>query len=290
MISRINTVSISSPGSSISVNEDALLATPWAYAVFDGATGLSERKIRNSPSDAHWFTSHLAKAMEQFSNSAGSFSELLEAALGKTIEEFLSLANMRSNEFSRLPAHELPLSAMSAIAVEKGSIMGYGIGDCELLVRKRGSGEVTRVFRQHPTHLRLDRESAQSYANHRNSGLDHKEARAAIRDQLIANRKKANASDGYPVLSLNLSSLKDIQVINLSQHFSLTEGDQILLCSDGVVPLYDQYKAFSLNEMFDTPCETLICKLREIEAGDPGAKLYPRTKPSDDATLIVITV
>lgn len=287
-IKSISSEFISNRGSSEKPNEDISLSFSWGAAIFDGATPLTPTRVLGAESDAKWFVTALreriadkAAAKEQ---KTKTFMGLLEDSLEKVISEYRSRASLSEQEFSLL-SHELPSSSMVAITLERGGVYGYGIGDCELLIKKKNTDRVVRVFRQHPTHRHLDQQTALKYSSARMDKKNHQEARSIVTEELVNNRKKANTSEGFPILTLDPGPLRDVQKVNLSQLFSLEAGDQAIICSDGIVPLYDGYGVFSLSEMFERKLEDIIKVLREVEQGDLSCIKYPRLKPSDDATI-----
>ncbi len=67
---------------------------------------------------------------------------------------------------------------------------------------------------------------------------------------------------------------------------------RVLLMSDGVqhgaslLSIYDSDERFVAAVAYDGP-ETCIRQIRAAEANDPAGQRYPRTKLSDDASLIL---
>lgn len=289
-ISFSNVSRASHRGSDEKPNEDGLLSLPGIEGVFDGATPLGPARISSRTSDAEWFVNAMTTTMGSLFASASEPLALIESSLRRVSQEYVTLLANNRVDASRMAPYEKPCSSMAIVSTGEKGVFAHGIGDCDLLVRKHQTGQVVQVFSQHPVHQKLDNHAAKKYTEARQQGMSHQEARAEIHDLLISNRILANAPDGYPVLTPHIGCLKNISSVNLSETLGVEPGDSILLCSDGFAPLYGTYQAFSRGEMFENNVNSLIERLRDIERSDPDITKHPRLKPSDDATVTVITL
>ena len=72
------------------------------------------------------------------------------------------------------------------------------------------------------------------------------------------------------------------------------EGALVLLASDGFLALVSDYKAYDVEGLMEAACDTglqaLGEELRAIEHNDPRGTQFPRFKPSDDATALLLKV
>lgn len=280
----------SNPGSANKPNEDLAIVERGLMVMLDGATGLGPDVADPRRSDAHWLVHALQQAIRDKRASCDVFPRLIKSALMEVTQAYYEKAARRYDRAGDIPAYALPACSMVAVMQEGSQVMAYGIGDCELLLRKAGREETHQIFTRHPVHAAIDEASAASYGAYRQQGMSHEAAREAITDQLRQGRMKMNQPDGYPVLSVDLRCLNDLQSVNLTEDYDLSLGDQLFLCTDGVSALYQEYRAMAPHEVFDHEANILIRMLRMIEQGDSEITRYPRLKVSDDATLLRATL
>ena len=71
-------------------------------------------------------------------------------------------------------------------------------------------------------------------------------------------------------------------------------GTVVLLVSDGFLALASDYGRYDVARLMQAArangLRTLGQELREIEAGDPDGKQFPRFKKSDDATALLLRI
>lgn len=273
-------------GNASKPNEDLAIVERGLMVMLDGATGLGPSIADPRHSDAHWLVHRLQQAIRDKRASCDDFPRLIKAALSEVTWAYYQKAATYYAELSDIPPYVKPASSLVAVMQEGSKIMAYGIGDCELLLRKADSEETHQIFTRHPVHAALDDASAARYVAHRREGLSHEVAREAIKEQLREGRARMNQPEGYPVLSVDMRCLVNIRAVNLTEDYQLARGDQLFLCTDGVSALYDSYQAMALHEVFDHEPNILIRMLRNIEQDDAEITRYPRLKVSDDATLL----
>jgi serine/threonine protein phosphatase PrpC len=102
-------------------------------------------------------------------------------------------------------------------------------------------------------------------------------------------RALMNRPEGYWTTDLSGRGLDHIEI----ERMSARAGDHFLLMSDGFYRLVDTYRRYTyatLIEEAQRGLPQLLRDLREIEDADPECRKYPRLKPRDDATAVLVRV
>jgi hypothetical protein len=169
--------------------------------------------------------------------------------------------------------------------------MGHGVelitfGDCEILFQLDGSPVVTR----HGDSGGLAELEGRTIAHARqlltaDPGISEEDLVAALRPQLIENRKKMNKPGGYWILSL------DTDVVPYAHMRILPAGRMTLaLVSDGFLRLRDLFALISDEDLLaidsSTDFDRFYDQLRALEDADASMSCFPRVKRRDDASLV----
>jgi hypothetical protein len=85
----------------------------------------------------------------------------------------------------------------------------------------------------------------------------------------------------------------DRSCLDFVEHMRLVEPASALIASDGFFRLVDHYAELSEEELLARACGTgevasLYERLRAIETADSDCTRFPRFKPADDASAIVL--
>jgi hypothetical protein len=107
---------------------------------------------------------------------------------------------------------------------------------------------------------------------------------------LRAQRLRRNHPGGYGVLAPEPECLDMLRI----ERVPAAAVRRILLVSDGFYRLVDVYGALRDAELIqraeEQGADGLLRELRTIEATDPNGARYPRLKPVDDATAVLLRV
>jgi hypothetical protein len=268
------------------VNEDAFgvypeRAVPLAAWVLDGVTGLNERTLLPGASDAAWFVQQV--------------QEILPALLSNEIERPLpalvrALAARQSEAFLDTSAEgwETPAASFAMVRLLDDELEITRLGDCTVVIeRHNGHVEVLR----NAVLERLESHVKRTILELRESGLlDLAEIQSQLLPALRAQRSSRNLPGGYGVLAPEQQCLDMLRI----ERVPASAVRRVLLASDGYYRLVDMYGALRdvelLQRIEDEGAERLLKELRAIEAADPNAVKYPRLKPSDDATAVLLRV
>jgi serine/threonine protein phosphatase PrpC len=271
--------SISNAGKANYSNEDLLLVDDNLALIFDGASGLSKNRLGADGSDAHWFVNQLSEKLRENWRRTHNFSSSLNDAFKRTFDCFLSLS---ANQ--RLLPYEYPSSGMIAIAVEHNVPCLYRLGDCNAFHVEQDISPVFPISELE----RLDERSIAEMLGYLNDNNQAEEARTKLIPTLQKHRNLINTPQGYQALSLGSEKIGKMERQRIRKS---TNKTQYLLASDGFYALFKQYytderyKAFSKGSF---SLSKAIDVLRSIENDDPNMKRFPRLKPHDDATAVLV--
>jgi hypothetical protein len=274
---------LSDPGRPDKPNEDAFGHTGSHAWVIDGATDVADGPLIGAETGAHWLA-HNASAL--FAQQAAAFDTDLQGLVRRTIE---TLAERFEHERLRVPngRYELPSAAMALLYAGDGKLACANFADCGLVLVDDVSGEA-RIFGA----AHLSREArAMSRTAQLIAGLAPGEdpfASGAVIDYLRASRNLQNIETGYWILGLDPAAADHLRHWELPLARPMTG----LLFSDGFGSIVFDYHRMDAATLVRR-CEreglaALLTELRHIEyVEDPAGHIYPRFKPSDDATAML---
>lgn len=262
------------------VNEDLGVARPTIAWVLDGATGVGETRHTPGQTDAEWYVERLSAALlDRVHRTDDSLTAVVRDAITEVRARFESVAGNANVD----PASEP--SAAGAVVRAAGSTLEYLVlCDCSLVVHRNGQ------LIDHVTDTRiesLETRSLSAFERHRANGLDSQAAREAVVPTLREHRRQKNTPGNYWVLSTDPDAVDHA----LTGTVAVEAGDEICLFTDGLARLVDTYDHFAdwsgvVAALDDTGPESLFERLRDIERADLDARIHPRLKWADDATLV----
>jgi len=264
-------------------NDDCWGSVARAVWILDGATGLSkERLLQSADSDAQWFVQAVDAELRNADWSAPT-GQLLRGAMRGVFDRF----RLESREGSEPTLW--PFASFALIREIDDHIELVKLGDCRILWRKRRSGDVQSFGSSRVTELDAGvvREIKRL---HRDGITDNADIWKAIAPVIQANRNLKNRPGGYWILDLTGEGLGHLQTMQIDP----SDVDKALLCTDGYYQLVDTYAERTDESLFDNSVDkgiaSLIQSIREIERTDDRCLMFPRIKPSDDATGVLAVV
>lgn len=263
-------------------NEDLVYFDDRLALVLDGATGLGEQLLIGEDSDARWLVHTFTQRLNEALGQEASVQEALEHAVTCLAEKFWKRIGIQKS----LPVHRLPSAGMALAAVENDELVLARFGDCSLLTFS--SGVVRTPFPPSPLET-LDRRAIAALSQHINAGQSYFEARAAIKDCLKEHRNTMNTPSGYSALSVDARCLDYLEVIRLPIE---KIPKRLLLASDGFAAAFAHYDLCTVENILSRetePLSTLVERIRSLENEDTELKRYPRLKPHDDASALLIS-
>ena len=266
------------------VNEDGFgwlgraedVSAAW---VFDGVTGINDRNYLGEGSDARWLVVRAHERLSELAARDVPLMTLLEELVAGLIDDFT-----RAAEGADIPAAYDPPAACLILTKRYGDQwQALRLGDSCLLARD-GDGSA-RVHAASPNNA-FDHWLTREARKRRDAGvLDIKALLAEFAPQLKAGRAKRNRPDGYAILEASRDALAMPEIIDLGR------PAEILLCTDGYYRAVDHYALHDdagLMTASAADVTGVLSRLRREEASDPQCLRFPRFKPADDATAVML--
>jgi serine/threonine protein phosphatase PrpC len=263
------------------VNEDRWGAgDDKAVWVLDGATGLADERLLPGPSDALWFVEQVDRGLRERAISGNTPADVLRPIVRQMREAFARAA-LRPDA----AAVDLPGGALAMLRLVEDTVELSSLGDCRI-VHRDALGAVSCFGASKVT--ALDDLLVEEVVRLQDLGLSQDAIWQRVLPMTRRHRALANQSDGYWRLDLDERALAHIEV----ERRQTRPGDAFLLLSDGFYRLVEVYRRYSYAALLEAAQQRgvapLAAELRAIEAGDPECRRFPRLKPRDDATAVLV--
>lgn len=264
-------------------NEDRCFVSKYfAYAI-DGATGMQKVYIGNNMSPAEWYVKELDVLLQQnLAVQENSIIKILENECKKIKENF-----DRQLQYENIILIEPPSAAIAIIRIVNDKIQYYILGDCSILVKFK-SGE-HKIITDNRVSL-LDKTIISEMVKiHTQQNIDVSDTFPLVKDQIISQRNRKNSKEGYWILTMEGIGISHGVVGCLD----LSLVSKICLLTDGFSAFYEifhlshSYKEF-IDEIEIETIESMYHSLRSAQELDKFCNKYPRFKPKDDATLVLM--
>lgn len=259
-------------------NEDCWGRSGDAVWVMDGATGVWPVQRLSPNSDAAWFVAEMDRALQSLCSSALDSGDMLAAAA-----EAVSAKARAICDLDACAPAELPSASFVAARRRGGQIEFANLGDCVLLWRTAG-GAAQRFGSSGVA--RLDAALSQAFVDGMATGRALSDVQADLAVMVRRHRTLMNTPEGYWILDLSAAGAPHTQTM-------VTDGPvEVLLMSDGFYRLADVFDRYDDDRLMDAAraqgLAALYEELRGLEAADPDGATYPRGKPRDDATAVLL--
>ena len=260
------------------VGDSGDVSAAW---VFDGVTGINPRNYLQSGSDAQWL---VARAHAHLTELAPR-DLALDALLDELVARLISAWDDASASIDLPRDYDPPAACLVLVKRYADGWHCLRLGDSCLLAREAGGGR--RILAASPNNS-FDHWLTREAQKRRRQGIfDVKALLAEFAPQLRESRAKRNRPDGYSVLECSRDALALPEIVYLGW------PDQMLLCTDGYYRAVDTYGLLDDAQLMDASAASVVNVLESIrstEAGDPDTLRYPRFKPADDATAVMLGV
>ncbi|MEO1250721.1 MAG: hypothetical protein AAFW81_00060 [Pseudomonadota bacterium] len=267
-------------------NEDAWAATLDSVAwVFDGATGLTDTALTRWKNDASAF-------VEEANSALLACNTLLEGSLRSVLTELIEhMTHWVQTHQVRPPRSrfELPSAGLILTRLFEGKLEVLSLGDLKCIYATR---ENTETFGSSPLE-ELDAVALASMRQLQNEypSKSFDEIRRMLTPQLQRHRQLMNTAEGYWIISNDRTAAEYAKIYAPQAEI----GGKVLLVSDGFYRLIDTFHQYDLESFVSraqapSGLHVLGNELRNIEASDPSCREYPRFKPSDDATAVLLEI
>ncbi|WP_420392618.1 hypothetical protein [Acuticoccus sp.] len=262
---------LSDPGRADKANEDGFGASGRFAWVIDGATGLGEDALLPAPSDAAWLTGVLDEALREGVEATSDPFDLLSAAAARAEARFLA-------ERRRPPAVRYEVPTAAVLVARFGEVVDIvELGDCAVWIEADGA-----TLRRGGTEEGRAREAANARSMMASGGGRNAEVVAFLRTV----RNLANTDDGYSIFAPDADCTRRAR----RHRVEATSGEALFL-TDGFEAAIDDYGLHTGATLLSAARDDLAGArdaLRAVERTDPDCTRYPRFKPSDDATALLV--
>jgi hypothetical protein len=272
------------------VNDDAdgAIGSPAAGAawVIDGATGIAEQGyVPGAAGDAAWFADTLNRAMTRQAMLGGALEQQMRQAYLAANAGFAAVAGTAVPDYAR-PIATLMVVAWSSAEDGRVRLDYVSLGDGSALVIAKDLATLRLGSPEAASDAPVNAAVKQLQAG---GTTDPDAVRQALTGRLRQSR--ARAVGRYAAWAAGASQ----GAARLErQRLELTPPGLLLLATDGFYRLIDTYRAYSPDSLIKAAglggLAELGQELRRIEAADPICLSYPRLKPRDDATAVLIAI
>jgi hypothetical protein len=256
-----------------SVERDGVVSAAW---VFDGVTGINDRNILGEGTDAAWLVARAGSRLADLAARDLPLPDILDRLV-----EGLG-ADWRAAGVAVPADYDPPAACLVLVKRYADGWKALRLGDSCLLSRE-AKGTLTTALPESA----FDHWLAAAAKKRRDAGmLDIKTLLAEFRPQLMASRARRNVPGGYGILEADAAAAKFGEFIGLGFPRAL------LICTDGFYRAVDHYGMFSDSGLIDASLEDgveiVLAKMRAVEMDDPLCQKFPRFKPADDATAVML--
>jgi hypothetical protein len=263
------------------VNEDIVGNSNTAAWVMDGATGLGDEQLLPGVSDAAWLVQRVDAFLRAHADDVAlGLPDLFTGAI-----EDVRMAYERSKLRDAKARYELPSAGIIFVRCTTSGIEYARLGDCTGVFSLGNMMVSTDQSRLRSLDEQvLDKMRALQRGRRRN----YENLRRAIWDDLRANRDLANVEGGYWVLGIELEAARHVETGAIQSERPVTA----LLMSDGFYRAVDTFHLVAEDRLLtwakDDGLSVILAEVRRLEDEDPECARYPRFKPKDDATALLL--
>lgn len=266
---------VSAPGREGRANEDGYGAAGRFAWIIDGATGLGDEELLDAPSDAAWLTAVVSEAFASHADTAPDVGALATRAAHIAAARFLA-------ERRRPPAerYEIPTAAVLLAEFRPGRVTIAELGDCGIYLCDGAAGGPAR-FGGSQSGRAQEQDNARRLMG--SGGGRTPEVVAFLR----ALRNRANQPGGYRIFAPERDAAAGMRI----HTHDWNGGGEALLLTDGFEAAIEDYALFDQPALMAAARAGLagpLAALRALERDDPDCRRYPRFKPSDDATALLV--
>ena len=259
------------PGTAEKPNEDFAAATATVAVVLDGVTqraGLETGCIH----DAHWYVSQLGtRLLGHVTEPQGALTE----ALAVSIKEVAALHSATCD----LDNPGTPAAAVAMLREQATMIDYLVLADCVLLAD--GPGGLHLISDDRIEHIAQDAKHA---TEHEATGSPE---HSRLMRQLVTQRlRQRNQPGGYWVADAD----PDAASHALTGSWPKDDVHRAAILTDGASRLTDLFALADWPELLDQLTAngpaSILHAVRKAEDADPDGRRWPRSKRSDDATVV----
>lgn len=250
-------------------NEDCVASTSHVMVVLDGLTARTETGCLHGVA---WFAERLSTSILEFSHLL-DLVEALRAAIIHTASLHADSCDLAN------PA--TPCAAVGIVKVERDRLRYLALGDVTIVIDSGSNQLAISDLRVNKT-AQNERAEADALPS---GSIDKAAALVRMKRVEIAAR---NTPGGYWIAAADPSAADEA----ITGEMPLSAVQRVAILTDGAARAVDVFNLFDWRGALDLLAASgpreLIAQVRKVEESDPLAKLWPRNKISDDATVIFL--
>lgn len=263
-------------------NEDIAALYNSAAWVLDGSSSLVDRVLTPEISDGKWFVQEWNTYLEK---NIENYNQDIKSILSGGVEYIRDIYQkiVKSHNVDPL---RTPSSAIALTRFYRDQLELFVLGDCTLVLNTQG---YIRSFSDNKIDEFDDFVIKKIYKHQIQDKLTFKTARERELPLLQKHRSLKNMADGYWILGFDNGAI----AYGIHDTVKVTEKISVLLMSDGFSRLVKPFGVVKkVDELLPLAKKdgliSLYERLREIETRDINCLRYPRLKPKDDVSAILI--
>jgi hypothetical protein len=250
--------------------------------VIDGVTAISE-PLMPGKSDPAWLAHFAARRIAAHSADGGNARDWIAAAAADAAKSFTALRCRAPKE-----RHEIPYASLMLTALGDDTVDAFWFGDCGAIVKAADGG--TQILGDSIESRVRERDFIAQLAAAQGLSPIAALASGNSTPELRMRRNAFNTPKGPKLFAPDPKCARHASTARAT----VGPGATILLATDGfLVPVIDHARhtpASFVEAASDKGLAVLAAETRAFEAEDPEGLRYPRFKPSDDATAVLLRV
>jgi len=265
------------------INEDIVYAMDNYGWVIDGATGLNNKNIMGSSSDAYWFVNEWNNYLKEniLDNSKG-IKEIIVNGVESISNKFCEIAAIQN-----LDKVDLPSASIAVIRINNKKVEYFLLGDCTLVVQDNKGKSL--IIKQNLLDILDNKAKVELVELMKNKGMNFLEARKKINSLLVKHRLLKNTPNGYWTLEFDKNAVEN----SLCGHLDFEDCKKVLLMSDGFSAIFDNYNYVTEDNIISIiekdGLQQIYNIIRAIEEDDVDILKFPRFKKGDDSSAVIFS-
>lgn len=267
------------------INEDLAVVFGKAAWVLDGASDPLPR-AGGCSHNALWYVRALSSALTV------SIGQQPDAPLSDLLATAIEATRVGHDRLCNHGEHLRPSAAVALVRWSADTLEYLVLGDCCILHRQSDDLAAFTDTRLENVAISVRAEILERLRQR--YGFNDPERPKLLSQLVEAEQRSRNTHDGYWIAAYQTDAAEHAVTGSLQLHSSQTGSTTVALLTDGlgrasrIFRIYESYARF-LDELQGAGPRSCARAVRSAERADASGRRYPRTKPSDDASGIVLS-
>lgn len=229
--------------------EDRIFSGSNFCGVIDSSTPIDKVPINGCHTQAEWFAEFIKNYLEGLRHIEDFHKECIKGTNKiKNSKEINLIAE----------TYNLPVATIAAVVESDGLLKGYVLGDCAILFKLK-NGEIKIL-----TDKRISNFSKLTIEAKKEAILNSQNAKTAVRNQMIKNRKMMNTENGFWTLATTGDYAKEFQTIALSTE----DVERCLIYTDGLNQICEMNNIKERDLLTESDISAIVRKLLKTTKQD----------------------